>query len=254
MGSQPSDPIGDPLLGFASEIPSTPTPEPEPAFLRTPTLGDARLSITSLSDERPPQKARVGFVATISVTVGVLSGLAAGYALAHRVAVAEPPSTPVGVPSGNAETPRADPPSEAPLASNVVAPAPPTKAHAVSVPSTPASPPKPVAAPAPPIDANVVSVPSTPAYTTRRSTIARPTAAIVPTTSGHAGAIEVMSHPRGAQVLLDGNAVGLAPLSIADIAEGMHELRVELAGFSPWVASVRVKDGSRARVRASLDR
>jgi hypothetical protein len=232
MGSQPFDPTCDPLLGFASEIPSTPTPEPEPAFLRTPTLGDARLSITSLSDERderPPQKARVGFVATISVTVGVLSGLAAGYALAHRVAVAEPPSTPVGVPSGNAETPRVDPPSEAPLASNVVAPAPPAEAHAVSVPSTPA-------------------------YTTRRSTIARPTAAIVPTTSGHAGAIEVMSHPRGAQVLLDGNAVGLAPLSIADIDEGMHELRVELAGFSPWVASVRVKDGSRARVRASLDR
>jgi PEGA domain len=229
MDSQRFDAPGDPLLGFASEIPNASVPEQEPAFLRTPTLGDAPLSITSLRDERPPQKGRVGFVATVSVTVGVLSGFAAGYALAHRAVVPAPPSTPVGAPSGNSETPRAEPPTESARASSAVAPAVPTHT-------------------------NVTSVPSTPASTTRRSTIAPPAAAIVPTTSGHAGAIEVMSHPRGAQVLLDGNVVGLAPLSIADIGEGMHELRVELAGFNPWVAAVRVKDGSRARVRASLDR
>jgi len=69
----------------------------------------------------------------------------------------------------------------------------------------------------------------------------------------HAGVIEVLCHPRDAQVLLDGNVVGRAPLSIPDVAEGTHEVRVELAGFSPWVTSVRVKDGSRARVGASLE-
>jgi hypothetical protein len=52
--------------------------------------------------------------------------------------------------------------------------------------------------------------------------------------------------------MLDGNVVGLAPLSIPDVPEGLHEVRVELDGFSPWVGSVRVKAGSRARVGASL--
>jgi hypothetical protein len=52
--------------------------------------------------------------------------------------------------------------------------------------------------------------------------------------------------------MLDGNVVGLAPLSIPDVPEGLHEVRVELDGFSPWVGSVRVKGGSRARVGASL--
>jgi hypothetical protein len=55
-------------------------------------------------------------------------------------------------------------------------------------------------------------------------------------------------------VILDGNAVGQSPLLIADIPEGTHEVRVELAGFSPWVTSVRLKGGSQTRVSASLER
>jgi hypothetical protein len=62
-----------------------------------------------------------------------------------------------------------------------------------------------------------------------------------------------MSRPRDAQVLLDGTVVGRAPMSIANVSEGMHEVRVELDGFKPWVGSVRVKSGSRARVGASLE-
>jgi len=62
-----------------------------------------------------------------------------------------------------------------------------------------------------------------------------------------------MSRPRGGKVLLDGNVVGLAPMSIPDVSEGLHEVRVELDGFKPWVGSVRVKGGSRARVGASLE-
>ena len=54
-------------------------------------------------------------------------------------------------------------------------------------------------------------------------------------------------------MLLDGIVVGLAPMSIANVDEGLHEVRVELEGFRPWVGSVRVKDGSRARVGASLE-
>jgi hypothetical protein len=75
---------------------------------------------------------------------------------------------------------------------------------------------------------------------------------VVPTT-GQAGSIEIQSNPRGAQVLLDGTVVGRAPMSIADVSEGTHEVRLELDGFKPWATSVRVKDGSRARVGASLE-
>jgi MoaA/NifB/PqqE/SkfB family radical SAM enzyme len=75
---------------------------------------------------------------------------------------------------------------------------------------------------------------------------------VVPAATLHSGAIEIVSRPRDARVLLDGNVVGLAPLSIPDVPEGLHEVRVELDGFSPWVGSVRVKGGSRARVGASL--
>jgi hypothetical protein len=69
----------------------------------------------------------------------------------------------------------------------------------------------------------------------------------------HGGAIEIMSRPRGAKVLLDGSVVGLAPMSIANVDEGVHEVRVELDGLKPWVGTVRVKGGSRARVGASLE-
>jgi hypothetical protein len=61
-----------------------------------------------------------------------------------------------------------------------------------------------------------------------------------------------MSRPRDAKVFLDGSFVGQAPLSIPGVSEGTHEVRVELDGFTPWVGSVRVKGGSRARVGASL--
>jgi len=54
-------------------------------------------------------------------------------------------------------------------------------------------------------------------------------------------------------VLLDGILVGRAPLSIPNVDEGLHEVRVEFDGFKPWVGSVRVKGGSRARVGASLE-
>jgi PEGA domain len=54
-------------------------------------------------------------------------------------------------------------------------------------------------------------------------------------------------------VFLDGSFVGQAPLSIPDVSEGTHEVRVELDGFKPWAGSVRVKGGTRARVAASLE-
>jgi len=88
--------------------------------------------------------------------------------------------------------------------------------------------------------------------TKRPSTTTRPRPAVTPTTD-RGGAIEIMSRPRGAKVLLDGSVVGLAPMSIANVDEGTHDVRVELDGFRPWTGTVRVKGGSRARVAASLE-
>jgi hypothetical protein len=227
MDSQPFDSSRDPFLGFTSEIPIVATQDSEPAFMRTPTLREEEHSLALVSHQGPSRRVGVLFVATVSVVVGLLSGFAAGYGFAQRTIVPAAASTTLRVLASNSQTPVDDPPKEAKPGPNVVAPALPTDESAVSGLSTQSS-------------------------MMRRSTSRRRVPATMPTTP-HAGAIEVLSRPRDAQVLLDGNVVGRAPLSIPDVAEGTHEVRVELTGFNPLVTSVRVKDGSRARVGASLE-
>jgi hypothetical protein len=225
MDSQAFDPACDPFLAFTSETSIVAAHDSEPAFTPMRTLGDEQHSIALLSNHRSSQRVGVWVVATASVVVGLLAGFTAGYASAHRLIVSAAASTPLRTSSGDSQTPR-DRSTEA-RDPNVVAPALPTDASAVSVLSTRSS-------------------------LMQRSTNRR-RVPVMMTTMRHAGAIEVLSHPRDARVLLDGNVAGRAPLSIPDVAEGTHEVRVELAGFNPWVMSVRVKDGSRARVGASLE-
>jgi hypothetical protein len=67
------------------------------------------------------------------------------------------------------------------------------------------------------------------------------------------GSLQVISRPAGAQVILDGKAVGRTPLSIADVAAGEHGIRLELPGFNRWSTTVDVKAGSPSRVTASLE-
>ena len=226
MDSQPVDPSRDPFLGFTSEIPIVATQDSEPAFMRAPTLSEEEHSIAFVSHQEPSRRVGVLFVATVSVVVGLLAAFAAGYAFARRTIVPAAASTPLPVLSNKSQTPVDDPSKEAARGPNVIAPALATDESAVSGLSTQSS-------------------------MLRRSTSSRRVATTLPTT--RAGAIEVLSHPRNAQVLLDGNVIGRAPLSIPEVAEGTHEVRIELAGFIPLVTSVRVKDGSRARVAASLE-
>jgi PEGA domain len=227
MDSQSFDqPRDDPFLGFPSETRILETQEVDPPFLRTPTLGDEQRSIASLTNQGPSRRVGVWFVAMVSVVTGVVAGFAAGYAFGHRPIVPAAAVTPLGTSSGNSQTPREGRSTEAAPGPNVVASDPPTNPSAVSVPSTQSS-------------------------LERPSINRRRVSAVVPTV-GRGGAIEIVSHPRDAQVLLDGNAIGRAPVSIPEVAEGTHEVRIELAGFNPWVTSVRVKDGSRTRVGASL--
>ncbi len=255
MDSPLPDQSPDPLLAFASEAPVTPAAEREPAFLRTPTPYDGHLSITSLAVQAPRSETVHGSrVTTFLVAVGVVAGFAAGYAYADRIiGPAATPADRVAVPASPAPPPTAAAapavtpaaynetakPVTEPLAEPVleaaVGEAQTTHASAAPAPSTPRSTPR-------------ATIPSS---ARRPSTTTRPRAEVAPTTL-HSGAIQIVSRPRDAKVLLDGNFVGLAPLSIPDVPEGLHEVRVELDGFSPWVGAVRVKGGSRARVGASL--
>ena len=263
MDSQPFDQSPDALLAFASEASVAPTADREPAFLRTPTPYDGHLSITSVATEQPPsQTAGARPLTTVLVIAGVVAGFIGGYVFADRIIgpapahrVAAPAPAPASVPapapaaiaapvaSNESPAPRTQPSNESPREPSEVKAAQPSEVKA-------AQPPEAKVAPVP-------SAPSTPkraaipSSTTRRSTTTRPRPAVAPTTA-LSGAIEIMSRPRDAKVFLDGSLVGQAPLSIPDVSEGTHEVRVELDGFKPWVGSVRVKGGSRARVGASL--
>jgi PEGA domain/Protein kinase domain len=68
------------------------------------------------------------------------------------------------------------------------------------------------------------------------------------------GTLAIDSRPTGATVFLDGRQVGTTPLSLPDVTPGTHRIRLELAGFNPWVTTADVQAGARARVAASLER
>lgn len=48
--------------------------------------------------------------------------------------------------------------------------------------------------------------------------------------------VKVVSEPAGAEIFLDGGAMGKAPATIEIPGEGSHQLRLELEGHQPWVS------------------
>jgi hypothetical protein len=252
MDSKTFDQSGDALLTFASEASIAQPADREPAFLRTPTPHAGHLSITSIAAEQPAsQTVRGRSTTAAAVIMGVFAGFAGGYVFADRIVgpsvapaprvmAPAPPSAPaltaLAAPAwaSASPAPRVEAPAESPREPSVVKTAQATEANVAPAPAV-----RPAAKRA------------TIAASTKRSAATRPRPA-VPATTPQSGAIEIVSRPRDAKVLLDGNFVGLAPMSIPNVAEGTHEVRVELDGFSPWVGAVRVKGGSRARVGASL--
>ena len=75
-----------------------------------------------------------------------------------------------------------------------------------------------------------------------------------PTPVATAGALVVESRPSGATVFVDGRQVGSTPLSVPDVTPGTRRIRLEMAGFNPWVTTTDVQAGTRTRVAASLER
>src|SRR6266704_3301849 len=68
------------------------------------------------------------------------------------------------------------------------------------------------------------------------------------------GTLRIESEPSRASVSLDGKDVGATPLVALPVTPGGHVLRVESAGFRPWVRRVNASLGETLQVTARLDR
>lgn len=192
----------------------------------------------------------IGLVATLFA--GIALGLLAGYGFWGTRPTATPagaaPSTSTTVTSNVSPPPAAPPsvttPEPPPLAS------PEAKGTASRLP-TPPEPPARAPRRAEP-SAKASGRASTPARApARQEPTARP-ADRRPAATG-AASLEVVSRPAGARVFLDGTLVGTTPLRGAQAVAGSHRVRLELAGYAPWTATVRVSAGERARIAASLE-
>jgi hypothetical protein len=109
------------------------------------------------------------------------------------------------------------------------------------------------------VERRVVITPSQPASTLTLN-LARataPSAARPPAPSESesplTASLMIESRPSGATVFVDGKRVGTTPLAIPGLSVGAHAVRMEMAGYKPWSASVRVVAGEKNRVAASLE-
>ena len=73
-----------------------------------------------------------------------------------------------------------------------------------------------------------------------------------PAVAGYRGTIVFSSTPEGADVLVNGQAVGQTPVVINDLPVGSRVIVVRREGYAPWTASVRVVANQRTTVRATL--
>lgn len=64
--------------------------------------------------------------------------------------------------------------------------------------------------------------------------------------------LEILTNVPGAAVALGGAARGTAPLSLAGLAPGRYELRLEKEGFKPWQSELSLDPGEAKRVQADL--
>ncbi|RPJ11062.1 MAG: PEGA domain-containing protein [Deltaproteobacteria bacterium] len=66
------------------------------------------------------------------------------------------------------------------------------------------------------------------------------------------GGILVAAEPAGANVVIDGNRVGVSPYEGKGLAPGKHRVRVEKEGFEAWEKEVMVKGNEQAQVTVKL--
>ncbi|MFB6264301.1 MAG: PEGA domain-containing protein [Bradymonadaceae bacterium] len=65
--------------------------------------------------------------------------------------------------------------------------------------------------------------------------------------------LHVGANVRGAEVRIDGEPEGRAPVTVEGLEPGEHRVEVAREGYHPWQTSVRVESGARVQLQASLE-
>lgn len=73
-----------------------------------------------------------------------------------------------------------------------------------------------------------------------------------PTPEPGKGSISVSSNPSGAEVYIDNVYHGLTPVTITSVDPGSRVVKLQLAGYTPWQATVQVNSGQSTPVEATL--
>jgi hypothetical protein len=68
------------------------------------------------------------------------------------------------------------------------------------------------------------------------------------------GALAVNSRPAGARVSINGQSLGVTPLTVSRLPAGSRVVRVTAQGYHPWSSAVRIVANQRNSVMATLER
>jgi hypothetical protein len=93
-----------------------------------------------------------------------------------------------------------------------------------------------------------------PAVAARPPASSRPSGGVGTSQTNFTGELFVDSRPQGANVLLDGRAVGKTPLRLPEVPVGTHVVRIELAEHKSWSSTAMITAGEVRRVTGSLER
>jgi hypothetical protein len=178
--------------------------------------------------EKTPERFGGG-VLVATLIVGLIAGFAAGY-MAKPRALQSPPAPEQAVAAGT---------------DAVVASTPLERTPATSAPAPLAPAPAPAPAPEAPAPAPARAPASAPT-----SAPLAPKAPLAPVS--RVGRLLVESRPPGASVTINGRRSGTTPLSLDALEPGEYRIGLALRGYQPFVTTVRVVAGERARAAASL--
>ncbi len=64
--------------------------------------------------------------------------------------------------------------------------------------------------------------------------------------------LSAVTSPEGAELILDGQPIGVGPLTLEGVAPGTHHLEVRAPGHDPWSVDALFEAGAATRVRATL--
>ena len=77
---------------------------------------------------------------------------------------------------------------------------------------------------------------------------------LTPQLQSSAGLLSVLSRPKGATVILDGEQVGTTPLALEEVESGKHTVQIKKKGYASIFRRLDTSDGSKGEVEARLPR